>query len=342
MNAQPWPGASGEPVNEFEHLQLTTLSGWRGFVTEMPATPNLLPEAVWAELDDGKRACYDDDRIDHHSRLLVVQTPTIHQVITSGRRLIQLNKNAHYGRCGLMVSGPARTGKTTALTQLGKTIEVIHRRRFPRSAGDIPVIYITVPPAATPKMIAMEFARFFDLPVSRRGNITDIADTVCGVSRDAHVTLVAVDELHNLNTTTRAGAEASDTLKYFSERIPATFVYAGISLERTGLLSGTRGEQIAGRFGMVRTGPFGQDQQWTALIAALEDSLRLHHHRPGTLAKLSRYLHSRTHGMIGSLLWLIRSAAINAVLDGTERITKKGLDVVEADITSQSLRPPTS
>src|SRR6266566_4070007 len=83
--------------------------------------------------------------------------------------------------------------------------------------------------------------------------------------------------------TTRAGAEASDTLKYFSERLPATFVYSGISLERTGLLSGTRGEQIAGRFGMVRTGPFGRDAQWTALIAALEDSLRLHPHPAGRL-----------------------------------------------------------
>ncbi len=313
------PVSSGDPAGEHEHLQLTTLAGWRGFVAEMPAVPDLLPEAVWATLEDDKRACYDDDRIDHHSRLLVVQTPAIRQVINSGRRLIQLNKNAHYGRCGLMVSGPARTGKTTALTQLGKTIEVIHRRRHPRSASDIPVVYITVPPAATPKMIAMEFARFFDLPLSRRGNITDIADAVCGVGLDAHVTLVAVDELHNLNTATRAGAEASDTLKYFSERIPATFCYAGISLERTGLLSGTRGEQIAGRFGMVRTGAFGQDPQWTALIAALEESLRLHRHRPGTLTKLDRYLHQRTHGMIGSLLWLIRSAAINAVLDGTEK-----------------------
>ena len=270
----------------------------------------------------------------------MVQTPVIRQVISSGRRLIQLNKNAHYGRCGLMVSGPARTGKTTALTQLGKTVEVIHRRRHPRSGGDIPVVYITVPPAATPKMIAMEFARFFGLPLSRRANITDIANAVCGVSLDARVTLVEVDELHNLNTATRAGAEASDTLKYFTERIPATFLYAGISLDRAGLLSGTRGEQIAGRFGIARTGPFGQDQQWTALIAAVEDSLRLHRHRPGTLPGLGRYLHQRTHGMIGSLLWLIRSAAISAVLDGTEKITKKALDTVEADITSQSPRPP--
>jgi AAA domain len=334
------PGHGDDPAAGHEHLQLTTLAGWRGFVAEIPTVPDLLPEAVWADLGDVKRACYDDDRIDHHSRLLVVQTPAIRQVITSGRRLIQLNKNAHYGRCGLMVSGPARTGKTTALTQLGKTVEVIHRRRHPRSTSDIPVVYITVPPAATPKMIAMEFARFFDLPISARGNITDIADAICGVSLDAHVTLVEVDELHNLNTATRSGAEASDTLKYFSERIPATFVYAGINLERTGLLSGTRGEQIAGRFGMVRTGPFGQDQQWTALIAALEDSLRLHCHRPGTLTKLDRYLHRRTHGMIGSLLWLIRGAAINAVLDGTEKITKQALDAVEADITSQSPLPP--
>jgi hypothetical protein len=44
--------------------------------------------------------------------------------------------------------------------------------------------------------------------------------------------------------------------------------------------------------------------------------------------------------MIGSLLWLIRSAAIGAVLDGTEKITKKALDAVEADITSQSPHPP--
>ncbi|MEU4234848.1 TniB family NTP-binding protein [Nonomuraea sp. NPDC026600] len=334
------PGNGDDPAGDYAHLQLTTLAGWRGFIAEIPAVPDLLPEAIWAGLHDDKRACYDDDRIDHHGRLLVVQTPTIRQVITAGRRLIQLNKHAHYGRCGLMVSGPARTGKTTALTQLGKTIEVIHRRRHPRATADIPVIYITVPPAATPKMIAMEFARFFDLPISRRGNITDIADAVCGVSLDAHVSLVAIDELHNLNTSTRAGAEASDTLKYFSERIPATFVYAGISLERTGLLSGARGEQIAGRFSMVRTGAFGQDQQWTALIAALEDSLRLHRHRPGTLTRLDRYLHQRTHGMIGSLLWLIRSVAINAVLDGTEKITRRGLDAVDADITSQTPRPP--
>ena len=332
-----------DPGGEYENLQLTTLQGRRQFAAEMRSVPQLPAGPVWSGPEEDKRAVYDDERADHHSRLLVVQTPTIREVINSGRRLIQLNKTARYGRCGLIVSGPARTGKTTALAQPGKTIEVIRRRRHPRPASDVPVVYITVPPAATPKMIAMEFARFFGLPLSRRANITDITEAACGVCPDTRVTLVEADELHNLNTATRAGAragaEASDTLKYFSERLPATFACSGISLERTGLLPGTRGEQIAGRSGMVRTGPFGRDAQRTALIAAPEDSLRLHHHRPGTLTQLDGYLHQRTNGMTGSLLWLIRSAAISAVLDGTEKITRKALESVHADLASQAIRP---
>ncbi len=301
--------------------------------------PQLLDRQVWQGLDEDKQLAYDEDRIAHHARLLIVQTPAIRDVITTGRRLAHLNKAAHYGRCGLIVSGPARTGKTTAITQLGKTIEVIHRRRHPGSGNDIPVVYITVPPAATPKMIAMEFARFFGLPLSHRANITDIIESVCGVCADTRTGLVAVDEIHNLNIATRAGAEASDTLKYFSERIPATFVLAGINVERAGLLSGNRGEQIAGRFSMIRTGPFPCDDQWATLLAALEASLRLHRHRAGSLPQLAGYLHQRTGGMIGSLLWLIRSAAIQAVTGGTEKITRKDLDAIQVDIASQTARP---
>lgn len=323
-------GPDGEPGS----LQLTTLAGWRGFAAEVPAVPGLLPEAAWAALDDDERAGYDDDRIAHHSRLLVVQTPAVRSVITQGRLVAQLNRGAHFGRCGLIVSGPPRTGKTTAVTQLGKTIEAVRRRRHPGSSGDIPVIYVTVPPAATAKMIAVEFARFLGLPVSAKANITTVIESACGVALDTRVSLVIVDELHNLNTATRSGAEASDTLKYFSERIPATFVYAGISLERSGLLSGTRGEQVAGRFTLVRTGAFPRSPQWTALVAALEDSLRLHRHSPGTLTGLDGYLHQRTRGMIGSLLWLTRAAAVTAVADGTEKITRKSLDAIDTDLAS--------
>jgi hypothetical protein len=256
------------------------------------------------------------------------------QVITEGRRLQYLNRHAEVGRCGLILSGPARTGKTTCLTQLGKTLQTMHTKRHPNAAGHIPVVYITAPPAATPKMIAIEFARFLGLPLTRRANITDVLESVCGVCLRARTTAILVDEIHNVNLATRHGAEASDTLKYFAERLPATFVYAGINVERAGLLNGNRGEQIAGRFSMIRTGAFGRGQQWQALIAALESSLRLHHHTPDTLLELGDYLHNRSNGMIGSLLRLIRTAAIQAVLDGSEAITRATLQSIPVDIAS--------
>jgi Bacterial TniB protein len=320
-------------------IQLTTLPGWRQFVAAVPAIPDLLTEREWFSLEDGKRAAHDEERLEHHSRLVVVQTPVIGRIVKRGGDLIRMNRAAHYGRSGLMVSGPARTGKTTAVTQLGKTAEVMHRHRNPHSRDDIPVIYITVPPAATGKMIAMELARFLGLPVPRRANITDVIESVCGICLDARVTMIIVDELHNLDMGTRAGAEASDTLKYFSERLPATFVYAGIGLDRGALLAGPRGDQVAGRFTLIPASAFTPGQEWATLIAALEGALRLYRHKDGTLIAIADYLHRRTRGLIGSLLWLIRDAANQAILDTSEKITRKSLGEIAVDMTAQAPPP---
>src|SRR5438094_72132 len=154
-----------------------------------------------------------------------------------------------------MVTTSAASAEQTTAPSWRQVISEDDRLRHPGLLR-IPVIYVTVPPAATPRMLAVEFARFLGLPMTTRANITDVIEAVCGVAVDARVSLVCVDEIHNLQLATRNGAEVSDTLKYFSERIPATFVYAGIDVERQGLFTGTRGRQIAGRFALIETVPF--------------------------------------------------------------------------------------
>src|SRR5258708_4440951 len=73
----------------------------------------------------------------------------------------------------------------------------------------------------------MEFARFLGLPpVSSRTNATDIADTVCQLLIDARCDVVVIDELHNINMATTAGEDHSDHMKYFTEHLPATFVFS--------------------------------------------------------------------------------------------------------------------
>jgi DNA transposition AAA+ family ATPase len=240
----------------------------------------------------------------------------------------------------VIVSGASGTGKTTALTQLGRTHERHTRRRHPGDKNRLPVLYVTVPPAATARMLAVEFARFLGLTFTSRANITDVVDAVCHTAAMTGVELVLVDELHNLNLATRAGAEVSDQLKYFAERLPATFVYAGIDVEAAGLFAGVRGRQIAGRFTVIPAKPFAygtgeQREQWRALVATMESTLRLHKHRTGTLVTLDEYLYRRCGGMIGSLSQLVRGAAILALEDGREQITRDLLDVVPVDYAAE-------
>ena len=179
---------------------------------------------------------------------------------------------------------------------------------------------------------------FRSLPTFPQEHVSYVSAQVRGHSRLPAVG--KVDEIHNISLATRAGAEVSDTLKYFAERLPATFVYAGLDVDETGLFAGTRGRQIAGRFTLIPARPFdygtkGQKETWRSLIAAMEASLRRHNHQAGTLTGLGKYLFGRTGGMIGSLSQLVRGAAILAIEGGSEQITQDLLDLVPVDHAAQ-------
>jgi hypothetical protein len=324
----------------------TTKEGWRRFVDYQPEPPPALDPAGLPAPGRRKRAAHEEARRDYHAELPLVNTPTIRQVLSTGRLLVQLNRRQVSARRGLILSGASGTGKTTALTQLGRTHERAVRKRQPGGRHRLPVVYVTVPPAATAKMLAVEFARFYGLVFSTRANMPDIVNAVCATASHTGVELVLVDEIHNLNLATRAGAEVSDQLKYFAERLAATFVYAGIEVEAQGLFAGVRGRQIAGRFTLIGCTPFaygttGQRAAWRALVSSLEAMLRLHRHIPGTLVGLDEYLYRRTGGMIGSLSHLVRGAAILAIDDRTEQITKELLDAVPVDYAAaRNATPP--
>jgi hypothetical protein len=54
------------------------------------------------------------------------------------------------------------------------------------------------------------------------------------------------------------------------------------------------------------------------------------------MAAQAKYLHQRTGGMIGSLTHLIRGAAIRAILDGQEKLTRQLLDSIRIDHAAES------
>ena len=285
-----------------------------------PATSTLLPNADWDALDAAARLDYDEARIKHHAELIVVTTSTIREIVHQGRLL--------------MPAQPARDRRPPRPDRLrARRHRQDHRhqaaRPHPRAAHPQapprqrphPGRLRHRPAQGAPHKLAMEFARFLGLPPSgpakhHRHHRRRLRGPHRRPHRPGHRRRDPQPQ-----PGTSAGEDLSDHLKYFTEHLPATFVYAGIDVERAGLFTGIRGEQIAGRFALIRTGPFPYQREWKGLVATLEHTLRLHHHQPGTLTRLDRYLHQRTGGMIGSLSHLIRAAAISAILDGSERVT---------------------
>lgn len=330
------------------HDPLTTKDGWRRFVDG-----TLVPGLVAFRNQQGSPgfASDEEERLDYHLRPITVATPAIRQVYNIGRRLVLLNRHQVSGRRGQIVSGLPGTGKTTAITQLGRNHELLFRKRLgPAADGLLPVVYITLPPRATPRMLAVELARFLGIPVERGDTQTSITNAVCDLLIHLRVELVLVDEIHNITPIShRLGGEAADQIKYVSERIPATFVLAGIDLAGSGLFAGPRGRQIAGRYTLTHTEAFAygtakQRQEWKQVIATIEASLRLRKHRLGHLVKLDKYLFERAGGYIGSLSQLIQGAAVEAILTGAEAITKSVLAAVEVDhavaLAAAAISPP--
>ncbi|MEU9997757.1 hypothetical protein [Streptomyces sp. NPDC050848] len=95
-------------------LQLTTLEGWRDFVTDTPPPPPLLTELEHQALSKSAQVLDDENRIDYHARTLVVATPAIRHIVTCGRRQVLMNRHERGARRGLLVSGPAGTGNGAA------------------------------------------------------------------------------------------------------------------------------------------------------------------------------------------------------------------------------------
>ncbi|MFJ4777910.1 TniB family NTP-binding protein [Streptomyces sp. NPDC088762] len=142
-----------------------------------------------------------------------------------------LGRHQQTARPSLIVTGPAAAGKTTTLLHVVRTCHLAPHPHGQTVGRPLPVAYVLVPPGATAKTLAAEFARYLGIPVTPRMTQTQITESVCHTYNQAGVRLVLIDEIHRVNPRT-TGAETADLIKDLTERIAATFVYAGSTSHR--------------------------------------------------------------------------------------------------------------
>lgn len=326
-----------------------SLTEWREFVARQAVEPPALTSIQLKKMAATERSAYDDARFAWLGSDVVLATHDT-EALTRQTRIIMRRNTGCTGtaRRGIAMSGSPGLGKSTAALLIGK----LHEKSMRKTAGRendttyAPVIYVVVPPGTTPKMMMLAFANFLGLLTPSKMTAQDLAERVIGVLRYLGTSLVIVDEVHNLRTNHQAGNDAASALKVFSERLDATFIYAGIDLLHSDLFSGDMGRQIKGRMIVHEMRPYSNgtaDERiaWTELVLGIEELLPLSAHSNGTLGELAPYLYDRTGGSIGSLRALLSDAAIAAIDDGTEAITRALLDTVATDRASEEFRTGT-
>ncbi len=196
----------------------------------------------------------------------------------------------------------------------------------------------------TPRALNLAICEFLGLQLPRGHQTEAMLTHAIRDAVDRHrIFLIIVDDIHFLRPYRHSKEvdKISDHLKGLMSMTGATFLYAGINCEDIGLFKDTRqpssrGSQTGGRFIHCRVSPFEKDSQdWKKLIRTVEGNLVLLRHRPGSLARMHRYLYNRTQGSIGSLMTLVQTAAVEAI--GTsEALTKALLDDTLLDYNANS------
>ncbi|XCM27992.1 TniB family NTP-binding protein [Streptomyces parvus] len=141
-----------------------------------------------------------------------MRTPAIDSLARQVRTLMTLGRHQQAtARPSLILTGPATTGKTTALLQVRRTCHLTHTRLTAPGDNQVPVAHIPVPPGATAKTLAAEFAPYLTIPVATRITTAQTTTTISHTYTTADVTLMLINEIHQLNPHTPSGTKAADS-----------------------------------------------------------------------------------------------------------------------------------
>lgn len=313
----------------------TSLDGLRQRIDNRLIRPHILTRNEFGSLSADGQTLYDDQRLQWFSNGLIVKTPALRRLTTTGLSLLRMHDPNTVGERGIVLTGPPHIGKTTALIRLAADIESWLAKRQPdfRECGHAPVAYIEMEPKASPKSIASSILHFYGIPHNfKSATQHQLTDQALDALRRRRTQVLIIDELQMLKLDGKTGDDAINSLKTIMNDSGAICVFAGVDLLEG--LSSRPAEQIMARCQVTQMRPFvGSDDtsrgHWAALVNSLGQAMQLLDAEPNHLAPFADVLLTMTGGKIGDLRSVLSLAMAGAIADredtGTEVITQEHL-----------------
>lgn len=284
-----------DPAHRSGPRPLDTPEGWRRHFLSASPPPDL-------GADDSQRLAY-------HARLTLPGLPLVRQVDIAlcgelvGKRYTSTAEGL------LLITGPPGSGKTTAILE---ALRRHHRAARLPAVQVLPSAYVTARPGGGTLMLLADLARFLEVPAAARKTAHALADQLSAALAARAAEVVVIDDAQHLLTPAPQAANAIEHLRYLAARSGVVLVLA----------AAVDDSEAFGRATRVRAAALDNGPTWRAILAELDEAVRLRAQPPGRLVELSDLLHAVSGGLPAAAIRLVRTAAIQAVIDGSEEITE--------------------
>ena len=232
----------------------------------------------------------------------------------------------------IVIYGDSGMGKTMIM----KRFRDEHPPRFDPSTGALttPVLAMEMVSRPGEGRFYGELLTLLGAPQRPRADITQMEQAALRIMEAIGVQVLVIDEVHNiLAGTYREQRIVLNTLRFLSNRLQISLVCFGVNDAREAIGGDV---QLARRFEQITLSRWAANEEFETLVASILRNTPLH--RPSVLTPKSlRRILQITDGITANIFHMINSLAIEAVEDGSERITDRAIDTWAPDFDVEAV-----
>lgn len=336
--------------------------GWDRYVRTEFNPPDLL-DCAPADVDVDE----DDPRVDYHRHLLMIDTAFLKDCLLRARGTFGVNGNRYEGLLDMVIDGPAGTGKTYLLRLIGRELQRRVEKHFDDRVPVVHITvphnpenelnwiweiasFLALAPEPKSEAEARQLRRIPDLSLPVRTVLSASRPACCWSTTSSGSPRPTRPDPALLRLPAHPAGYHHHLLRHRRDRHrpcrpqrlrpprrsavdrpPAAAAGGHPSRPEGGSGQGTEGAQpAAGHLGGPASWSDDAEGQapFLAVLKGYEKNLRMRKLSKDVLTRHAQYLHDRTGGYFLYLSQLICGAAVAAILDGTEDITREHLQAI--------------